>query len=98
MGCGVALMWGRIKLWLAGVATAVAGLVALYLRGKAAGQKEAENKHVRRRVNYCDIAGPMYFDDTDTVTWLYENDDRLLAEIVVNNETWAELCTGKTSP
>ena len=50
MGCGVALMWGRIKLWLAGVATAVAGLVALYLRGKAAGQKEAENKHVRRRV------------------------------------------------
>lgn len=48
--------------------------------------------------DYCDIAGPMYFDDTDTVTWLYENDDTLLVDIVVNNETWAELCAGKTSP
>lgn len=45
--------------------------------------------------DYCDIARPLYFDDTDTVTWLQENDDKLLAEIVVNNETWAELCTGK---
>jgi len=47
--------------------------------------------------NYCDIAGPMYFDDNDTVAWLSENDDKLLAEIVINNETWAELCTGRTS-
>jgi len=43
-------MFTRIKLWLAGVATAVAALAALYLRGKAAGRKEAETKYVRRRV------------------------------------------------
>lgn len=48
--------------------------------------------------DYCDIAGPMYFDNTDVVTWLYENDDKLLADIVINNETWAELCTGRTFP
>ena len=40
----------------------------------------------------------MYFDNTDVVTWLSENDDKLLADIVINNETWAELCVGRTFP
>lgn len=47
--------------------------------------------------DYCDIASPLYFESDDVVTWLSENDNMLLREIVIANETWAELCGGKTS-
>jgi hypothetical protein len=42
--------------------------------------------------SYCDIASPLYFDDSRTVIWLSENDNNLLAEIIIANETWASLC------
>jgi hypothetical protein len=42
--------------------------------------------------SYCDIASPLYFDDSRTVVWLSEHDDKLLAEIIIANETWAALC------
>lgn len=47
--------------------------------------------------DYCDIASPLYFEDASVVTWLSENDNTLLREIVIANETWAELCGGRTS-
>jgi len=47
--------------------------------------------------DYCDIATPLYFENDDVVTWLSENDNTLLREIVIANETWAELCAGRTS-
>jgi hypothetical protein len=43
--------------------------------------------------SYCDIASPLYFDDSRTVIWLSEHDDKLLAEIIIANETWASLCS-----
>lgn len=46
--------------------------------------------------NYCDIASPLYFGDSRTVIWLSENDESLLREIIIANETWAALCDGKT--
>jgi hypothetical protein len=42
--------------------------------------------------SYCDIASPLYFDDSRTVIWLSENDDDLLRDIIIANETWAALC------
>jgi hypothetical protein len=42
--------------------------------------------------SYCDIASPLYFDDSGTVIWLSENDNNLLAEIIIANETWAAIC------
>ena len=42
--------------------------------------------------NYCDIAYPLYFDETQTVLWLSENDNELLRDIIIANETWAALC------
>lgn len=45
--------------------------------------------------SYCDIASPLYFDSDEVVTFLAENDDKLLREIVIANEQWAELCGGK---
>lgn len=48
--------------------------------------------------SYCDLAGPLYFDSDEVVTWLFENDPTLLKEIIIDNETWAELCGGRTSP
>ena len=42
--------------------------------------------------DYCDIASPLYFGSDETVVWLFENDDRLLVDIVVNNETHKSLC------
>lgn len=47
--------------------------------------------------SYCDIASPIYLGGEATVTWLSENDDRLLRDIVVTNETWSTLCTGAPS-
>ena len=43
--------------------------------------------------SYCDIASPLYFDGSRTVVWLSEHDDKLLAEIIIANETWAALCS-----
>ena len=42
--------------------------------------------------DFCDIASPLYFESGEVVDWLAENDERLLREIVVANETWAALC------
>lgn len=41
---------------------------------------------------YCDIASPMYFESSDTVSWLLHNDRTLLVEIIVHNETTDRLC------
>ena len=42
--------------------------------------------------SYCDIASPLYFDDSQSVIWLSENDNDLLRDIIIANETWAALC------
>lgn len=42
--------------------------------------------------DYCDIAGPMWFANDDVVQILNEEDPALLRRIIVNNETWEELC------
>ena len=42
--------------------------------------------------SYCDVAAPLYFDDSRTVIWLSENDNMLLRDIIIANETWAALC------
>lgn len=76
-------MWMRIKLWLAGAATAAAALAALYLRGKAAGKEEAETKYVRRRVEAMktakdvrdDVESDPYFIDR-AGKWVRSDDDR----------------------
>ena len=47
--------------------------------------------------DYCDIASPLYFESDEVVTWLSENDNTLLREIVIANETWAKLCAGRNS-
>lgn len=44
--------------------------------------------------SYCDIAYPLYFNETRTVLWLSENDKELLRDIIVANETWAAICSG----
>jgi len=48
--------------------------------------------------DYCDIASPLYFENQDVVEYLSQKDATLLREIVIANETWAELCAGKTFP
>jgi len=76
-------MFTRIKLWLAGAATAVAGLVALYFRAKADGRQEEENEHVRRRVEAMktakdvrdDVESDPYFIDR-AGKWVRSDDDR----------------------
>ena len=42
--------------------------------------------------SYCDIASPLYFDHSQSVIWLSENDNELLRDIIIANETWAALC------
>ena len=42
--------------------------------------------------NYCDIASMLYFDSNQVVDYLAENDENLLKEIVIHNETRARLC------
>ena len=39
--------------------------------------------------NYCDIAKPLYFNTSQTIDWLAENDESLLRDIVIHNETTA---------
>ena len=76
-------MWLKVKLWLAGVATAVAGLAALYLRGKSEGKQDAKNAHVRRRVEAMKTAKDVrdevehdpYFIDR-AGQWVRSDDDR----------------------
>lgn len=42
--------------------------------------------------SYCDLAGPIYFEDEASLLWLMEHDRRLVEDIVVNNETYSSLC------
>lgn len=42
--------------------------------------------------SYCDIASPLYFDNSRSVVWLSEHDNDLLRDIIIANETWAALC------
>lgn len=42
--------------------------------------------------NYCDIASTLYFDSDQVVDYLAENDENLLRDIVIHNETRARLC------
>ena len=44
--------------------------------------------------NYCDIASPIYFDTDETVIFLSQNDNTLLRDIIINNETFVALCDG----
>jgi hypothetical protein len=39
--------------------------------------------------DFCDIADPIYFGRDDVVDWLSVNDERLLRDIVIHNETVA---------
>jgi hypothetical protein len=39
--------------------------------------------------DFCDIARPIYIGGDSVVDWIAENDDRLLRDIVVHNETVA---------
>ncbi|MGB1843878.1 MAG: hypothetical protein ACPHIB_06930 [Thalassobaculaceae bacterium] len=42
--------------------------------------------------SYCDVANPYYFDSTNTVDWLLENDRALLTELAAHNDTYERLC------
>ena len=42
--------------------------------------------------NYCDIVSTLYFESNQVVDYLSENDENLLREIVIHNETRAKLC------
>lgn len=42
--------------------------------------------------NYCDITSALYFDSERVVDYLAENDQNLLKEIVIHNETRSKLC------
>lgn len=44
--------------------------------------------------NYCDLSTTLYFNSEQIVDYLSENDEGLLREIVINNETRARLCGG----
>lgn len=44
--------------------------------------------------DYCDLAQPKYFGGVGTIEWLVRNDRPLLAQIVAENETHRELCSG----
>jgi len=78
------MILNRIKLWLAGAATAIAALAALYFRGKAEGRQEAETKHVRRRVEAMktakdvrdEVESDPYFIDRAAGRWVRSDDDR----------------------
>jgi len=47
---------------------------------------------VKPQGNYCDLTTTLYFDEGQVVDYLAENDDGLLKEIVIHNETRARLC------
>jgi len=67
-------------------------MIPILLIGLSAGCAQIETS------SYCDIASPLYFDGGRTVIWLSENDNMLLRDIIIANETWAALCDGKTFP
>lgn len=50
------------------------------------------NTSIAYKGNYCDIASTLYFDSERVVDYLAENDQNLLKEIVIHNETRSELC------
>jgi hypothetical protein len=42
--------------------------------------------------DFCDIARPKYFTSAETINWLADNDRRLLAQIVAENEIYRDFC------
>ena len=43
--------------------------------------------------DFCDIARPKYFTSAETINWLADNDRRLLAQIVAENEIYRDFCS-----
>lgn len=50
------------------------------------------NGCAKTTANYCDISTTLYFDKMGVVEFLNQNDRKLLKDIVIHNETRAELC------
>jgi uncharacterized protein YprB with RNaseH-like and TPR domain len=44
--------------------------------------------------NYCDLSTTLYFNSEHVVDYLSQNDEGLLKEIIVHNETRESLCGG----
>lgn len=42
--------------------------------------------------DYCDLAGIKHFESVETIHWLNENDQRLLVQIVTENEVYQGMC------
>ena len=47
---------------------------------------------VKTSGNYCDISTTLYFDKMGVIDYLSVHDEQLLKDIVIHNETRAELC------
>lgn len=43
--------------------------------------------------DFCDIARAKYFLSAETINWLADNDRRLLAQIVAENEIYRDFCS-----
>ena len=46
----------------------------------------------RSNDTYCDLAGPMYFENQNIINHLIEKDKQLLTDIITHNETWEKIC------
>jgi len=76
-------MLGKLKLYAIGIIVFVAALFGIYFKGKGAGQQEAENKYIRRRVDALKKAKDVrdeVMDDPHFVdrarNWVRKDDDR----------------------
>lgn len=76
------MILGQIKLYLLGAAAFVGTVLGVYL--KRSGRKEAENEHVRRRIDAMktakdvrdDVESDPYFVDRARRNWVRSDDDR----------------------
>lgn len=44
--------------------------------------------------SYCEVVTPLYFDNTETVDWLMDNDRELLEDVLIHNESITGICNG----
>lgn len=76
------MILGQIKLYLLGAAAFVGTVFGVYL--KRSGRKEAENEHVRRRIDAMktakdvrnEVESDPYFVDRARRKWVRSDDDR----------------------
>jgi len=77
------MIFNQIKMYLLGVVAFVVTVFGIYLKGKSAGRKDAENGHTRRRVDAMKQAKDVRDEvesDPDLVRraseWVRTNDKR----------------------